>query len=131
MTFRQEDHHHYAGGLPIMPSCGLLPLSLTLILGFFFSLYHHHHRRCCRWCTAAGEIRQGPGLQRSGAGGDPTSANKLLLLSPGTTEEILAANLNSSPIFCSNQNRCRLGTVSGCVHQVRAGRNCFKQGKPD
>lgn len=46
MTFRQEDRHNYAGGPLINHSCGLLQLSLTLMLG--------------RWCTAAVEIRQGP-----------------------------------------------------------------------
>lgn len=45
----------------------------------------------------------------------PTSANKLLLSSPGTTGETLAANLAFCLIFHSNQNQCHpvnLGTVS-------------------
>lgn len=59
-TFRQEDQHTQAGGPLITPSCVLLPLSLTLILVFLFLLHHHRRGRRSRWCTAAGEIRQGP-----------------------------------------------------------------------
>lgn len=35
MTFRQKDRHNYAGGPLINHSCGLLQLSLTLMLGIF------------------------------------------------------------------------------------------------
>lgn len=36
MTFPKEDRHNYAGGPLIMISCGLLQLSLTLMLFLFF-----------------------------------------------------------------------------------------------
>lgn len=59
-TFRQEDHRTHAGGPLLTPSGVLFRLSLTFILVFLFLLHHHRRGRCSRWCTAAGEIRQGP-----------------------------------------------------------------------
>lgn len=62
MTSRQKDHPNYASGPLMVPSCGLLRLSLTLItsvLGVGGVLQRHHHR-CYRWCVAAGEIRNRP-----------------------------------------------------------------------